>query len=202
VPLPHSLIRMVPWAQYFLREVLRPGDHAADLTAGNGYDSLFLFECVGNSGRVVAIDIQEEALEHTAERLRKAGAEVHLWSAESDFREGVYLVRGDHAHLGRFCREPLRAVIANLGYRPGGDPSIATRSETTASALISALDLLMPGGRLAVVAYVGHPGGKKEADRVEGIFNALPPEKWLTLQLSVPNRSSSPYLLLAEKTSF
>ncbi len=194
------LTRIVLWAHHFVGEVLRPGDHAADLTAGNGNDTLFLFGCVGATGRVLAFDIQEEALERTGERLVEAGAEVCRWEGgELPNRRGVYLIQEDHARLGRFCREPLRAAIANLGYLPGGDPHLVTRAESTATALCAALECLGPGGRLAVVVYVGHPTGKEEAARVERIFVALPPEGWSTLRLSAPNRPSSPYLLLAEK---
>ncbi len=197
-----ELTRVIAWGHHFVREVLRPGDHAVDLTAGNGHDTLVLYQCVGSSGRVTAFDIQSQALERTAERLGAAGAAVHRreeWEEEGERREGVVLVRADHARIESFCRDPLRAVIANLGYRPGGDRRLVTRAETTVAALDAALRLLMPGGRLAVVVYVGHPGGKDEAGAVEGHFDALPAGSFQTLRLSVPNRPSSPYLLLAHK---
>lgn len=53
-----------------------------------------------------------------------------------------------------------RLVAFNLGYLPGGDKAITTTSETTLVALGAAERILMPGGLISVVAYVGHPGGR------------------------------------------
>ncbi len=61
-----SLIRVVLWAHQLLAEVLSPGDTAVDLTAGNGTDTLFLARLVGPVGRVIAFDIQQQALQNTA----------------------------------------------------------------------------------------------------------------------------------------
>jgi len=44
-----------------------------------------------------------------------------------------------------------QAVMFNLGYRPGGNKSVITRPETTVTALVSALDLVVPGGVITVV---------------------------------------------------
>lgn len=53
----------------------------------------------------------------------------------------------------------FRLVAFNLGYLPGGDKGIITRSETTLLALEAAKRILMPGGLISLVVYVGHPGG-------------------------------------------
>lgn len=53
-----------------------------------------------------------------------------------------------------------RLVAFNLGYLPGGDKRIITSSASTLLALEAAKDLLLPGGLISVVAYVGHPGGR------------------------------------------
>ncbi len=50
-------------------------------------------------------------------------------------------------------------IIANLGYLPGGDRAIITRSESTLAALDQSLTSLAVGGRVAVVVYPGHAGG-------------------------------------------
>jgi hypothetical protein len=46
-----------------------------------------------------------------------------------------------------------------LGYLPGGDKTITTVSETTQLALEAAKKILIPGGLISLVVYVGHPGG-------------------------------------------
>ena len=47
-------------------KVLQPGDIAIDLTAGNGWDALFLARCVGLRGHVYAFDIQSAAIQATS----------------------------------------------------------------------------------------------------------------------------------------
>lgn len=54
----------------------------------------------------------------------------------------------------------VRLVAFNLGYLPGGDKKIITRSETTVLALEAAKRILAPGGLISIVTYVGHPGGR------------------------------------------
>ena len=44
-----------------------------DATMGNGYDTQFLCEMAGETGKVWAFDIQEQALKATKERLESMG---------------------------------------------------------------------------------------------------------------------------------
>jgi predicted methyltransferase len=197
-----NLLYMASWAHVLLAEVVGPGELAVDLTTGNGHDTCFLFHAVGPEGRVLAFDIQEEALQRAAERLTVAGARVFgpfHEPLEIFSEQGVYLVHGCHARLRDFVPDPAAAVIANLGYLPGGAKGIATSLDTTLEALRQALSLLAPGGRLVVVAYVGHPGGRAEAEAVAELFSALPAAQWNVLQLLAANRPGAPFLLVAEK---
>lgn len=196
------LARVVPWAHDLLAQVLSPGDLALDLTAGNGHDTLFLQRRVGPQGRVVAFDVQERALEKTAARLADSGAAVVRHpgpAALSPVPPGVHLVHASHASLAACLDEPLQAAIANLGYLPGGARHLVTRPETTLAALERSLELLTPGGRLAVGVYVGHPGARQEGDAVEALFRTLPSERWQVLRLEAANRREAPFLLVAEK---
>jgi Putative rRNA methylase len=54
----------------------------------------------------------------------------------------------------------------NLGYFPGGDHSVITRTGETLVALDAALAALKPGGILTVVCYPGHAGGDEESAAV------------------------------------
>lgn len=54
----------------------------------------------------------------------------------------------------------IRMVAFNLGYLPGGNKSIITASNTTVLALKAAESVLMPGGLISLVVYIGHPGGR------------------------------------------
>ena len=53
----------------FIYEHVSPGNVCIDATAGRGRDTLFLCELVGESGKVFAFDIQEEAINSTRELL-------------------------------------------------------------------------------------------------------------------------------------
>lgn len=151
------------WAPY-----LQGPAWAIDATAGNGHDTVFLARTVGEQGRVVAVDIQQCALDTTRQQLEREGLERR-----------VDLVRGDHARLrdlvGCQLRGTIRLICFNLGYLPTGDHAITTSAVSTLTALYEALLLLDPAGALSVIAYRGHPGGMEEAEAVGRFFAKLPP---------------------------
>lgn len=64
---------------------VRFGERVADIGAGSGYFTLRLAEAVGDSGRVWALDIRQEMLDHIAQRLREtplANVELRLVPAD------------------------------------------------------------------------------------------------------------------------
>lgn len=195
------LANIVTQSQNMLSAVLEPGDLAVDLTAGRGADTLFLARCVGAAGLVLAFDIQEQALTATADRLHQAGIPVQRSPICSGFdgSAGVVLVAASHDRLADVVTGAPRGIIANLGYLPGGDQSVITRPDTTLTALRQATAILAVGGRLAVVVYPGHPGGREEGAAVDQFFSVLPIKKWNVLRIAVPNSAAAPYLLVAEK---
>ncbi|PLX86845.1 MAG: hypothetical protein C0614_03455 [Desulfuromonas sp.] len=109
------------------------------------------------------------------------------------------MVQGCHSRLAETLSEAPRTVMANLGYLPGGNQQLTTRSDTTLSALSQALDILASKGRLAVVLYPGHGGGAEEAETVTHLFRQLRSDFWQVLELSVLNHSLAPRLLVAER---
>ncbi len=195
------LTRIVSWSHTLLQEVLRPGDLAVDLTAGKGRDTLMLADAVGVDGRVVAFDIQAKALDQTAERLSSSGREPVFWLEDQAIPKlpGCYLIQGCHTDLKKFVGPELRAVVANLGYLPGGDPEQTTCLSTTVEALRQGLQLLCKGGRMAVTVYPGHSGGAEEGAAVTELLSGLPSDAWQVLHMVVANHSVAPYLLVAEK---
>jgi predicted methyltransferase len=194
------LTHVVAWSQQLLRDVLSAGDFAIDLTAGNGYDTLMLAQAVGPSGRVLAFDLQEQALESSNERLERQGIVVNrLEKPVSSLSSGVSLVQANHAELGLWSNQGPRAIIANLGYFPGGDKELVTKPASTLAALETGCELLAPGGRVAVVVYPGHPGGETEAEAVDRFFAGLDEKQFEVLRLQVVGRPQSPFLLTAGK---
>jgi predicted methyltransferase len=145
--------------------VLRPGDLAIDATAGNGHDTVFLAGWVGEAGRVLAFDVQAEAI--TAARARVAAAGL---TSRVEFIHGTHASLPDHVVPGS-----VAAVMFNLGYFPGGDHTVITRTDETLAALAAALAALKSGGILTVVCYPGHPGGDEESAAVAAWSEGLDP---------------------------
>jgi hypothetical protein len=201
---PFSLPRMtamVAWSQAFLREVLSSGDIAVDLTAGAGRDTLFLWRQVAPEGKILTFDIQEESLARTRALLDQADVPIHWLTPNNSAlpAAGVYAVAACHSRLEDFLPAPPRAVIANLGFLPGGNSAVITRSETTIRALEASGRVLCRGGRLAVVAYPGHSGGREEEREVAAWFGGLPAATWSVLKLAAVNRPDAPTVLVAER---
>jgi len=132
--------------------VLKEGECAIDATLGNGWDTLFLAQCVGENGRVFGFDVQEAALMATGKRLAKVEA-----------AERCELFLSGHEEMGEKVSCPVGAVMFNLGYLPYAGEKIITKGATTKTALQAAVDLLRVGGVVTVICYLGHPGGREEA---------------------------------------
>lgn len=196
-----NLTRIIPRAHEFVREVLGEGDLAVDLTAGNGHDTLMLAEAVGPTGQVVAFDIQQASIQRTSERLDAAGITPRriegVGRLEPKDRVGLFLA--DHSCLAACLPRTPQVVLANLGYLPGSDRTVATRPATTRAALEAAFESLAVGGRVAVVVYVSHDGAALEADTVDALVRQLSPERWQVLETKTVNRPEAPYLIVAQK---
>ncbi|MDX9872082.1 MAG: class I SAM-dependent methyltransferase [Clostridia bacterium] len=172
-----------------LEKLIRPGQTVIDATAGKGHDTLFLAQQVQKEGKVYAFDVQEEALAYTRQLLAAHG-----------LLEQTELIRDSHVFLRRYVQEPVSAAIYNLGYLPGGDKKIITAADTTLASLRECMELLAPGGVIAVVVYPGHPGGEQEAACVEAYLGNLAAPPWYVFSWKrVNHKVPAPYLLMVEK---
>lgn len=152
-------MRLTEKVHQLLAGQVRAGDLTIDATAGNGHDTVFLAETVGEQGTVIAIDIQASALHSTEEKLISKGLAQRVTLYCADHAEQLQTLQ--EKHTGR-----VASILFNLGYLPGSDQSITTQPASTEKALAAALNLLSPGGLLCVTAYRGHPGGAEEAQTV------------------------------------
>jgi tRNA1(Val) A37 N6-methylase TrmN6 len=177
-------------AHLILRNFLREGDHAVDATAGNGHDTLFLAQCVGPSGHVHAIDIQEIAISQARTRI-----------AAADLSDRVSWHIADHQHMAGFLPdEKFAAIVFNLGYLPGSDHHNTTSRASTLPALHAAATLLRPGGLLSVLSYPGHPEGAEELRLLQSEWPSWSAQGWRIATYSLPFTSSpSPVLWMAQK---
>ncbi len=176
-----TLPTAVEWSHRFIQERVQPGDWVVDTTAGNGHDTAFLANVVGEQGRVFAFDVQAAAIAATQARLAVAGMQE---------RCELYLAGHEAMHglLPPEARGKLAAVMMNLGYLPGQDKACITQTTTTLQALSTALDWLQPGGIATIVVYPGHTGGDDEAKQVIAMLEALNSEAWEVQQVRAANR--------------
>ena len=64
------------WCHEIIRSQAEEGGYYIDATMGKGNDTLFLCELAGEKGKVLAFDIQQEALDVTKELLKTHGKEM------------------------------------------------------------------------------------------------------------------------------
>ncbi|TKY49417.1 putative rRNA methylase YtqB [Spatholobus suberectus] len=162
------------------KHVVQKGDTVIDATCGNGFDTLAMLNLVADDshdGYVYALDIQKDALDNTSLLLEE--------SLNSNEKQHVKLFNICHSKMESVVpRNALvRLVAFNLGYLPGGVKEIITRAETTLLALEAAKRILMPGGLISIVVYVGHPGGREELEAVESFAARLCVENWICCKL-------------------
>lgn len=171
---------------------LEPGGIAIDATVGNGHDTLFLVQEVGQGGQVVGFDVQTEALQATREHVRaEAPAAVDRLRLVHDGHEQMT------SHVEEETRGRVGAVMFNLGYLPGSDHAVTTEAETTLDALRAAVDLLRVGGIITIVAYPGHEGGRVETEAVSEWAAALPQDAYRVLSYRFVNQVNDPPRLFA-----
>ena len=176
------------WAEELIRQAVEPGARVIDATMGNGYDTQWLAELVGESGHVYGFDIQLEAVNRTRDRLAAAGLENR-----------ATLFHAGHEHIAELVGEPVDAAVFNLGWLPGTDKALRTRAETTLTAVNAALDRLKEGALMTICVYPGHPEGRDELDRLIAWGRALPGEKYDVMARAYLYQSGDPPVLIAVK---
>lgn len=184
------LLRSARWlARDVMERHLFPGARVIDATMGNGHDTLYLCGLVGETGRVVAFDVQTQAVENTEKLLLENGmkdrAELHLCG---------------HEKMALYVKEPVDAVMFNLGWLPGGDKSVTTHWETTRVAMDAALKLLGKNGVCVVCAYPGHAAGAEELERIREYFSSLRPQEFNVLEQNFLNAGpGAPVCFVAQR---
>jgi len=182
-----TLDKILPFTKYLLGKCIAPGDLVVDGTCGNGNDTLYLADLVGEEGRVVAFDVQQEAINATKKRLE----ELQI--------NNVTLILDGHENVLNYISQEMSAAIFNLGYLPGSDKTVTTNGETTWKAVIGMLSLLKVGGIIVLVIYHGHEAGKVERDDIEEKIRTLCPGSTSVLKYEFLNRENAPYVVAIER---
>ena len=167
---------------------VKHGGTAVDFTMGNGHDTLWLSNAVGENGRVYAFDIQEQALRNT-EQLLDGNARYRNYT----------LVLDSHANAEKYVNGRICAGLFNLGYLPGSDKTVTTMRQSTMCAVEAALRLLDDDGGLLIAVYPGHEEGRLEGEMLEKYFSGLDRRKICVSEFQIVNSPASPFFFIAEK---
>ena len=183
--------QITQWCAAFIRQQVQEGDFCIDATMGNGNDTLLLSQLCGESGKVLAFDIQEQALTATQKRLN-AG---HV-------PENYRLLLESHANMDHYVQpDSVSCIIFNLGYLPGGDHAKATHASSSIEALTKSLSLLKKGGLISLCIYSGGDSGFEERDAVLSWLKNLDSHKYLVIRsdyYSRPNNPPIPVLIIRQ----
>ena len=164
----------------FLKEHVHPGALCIDATAGRGRDTALLCRLAGNEGRVLAFDIQQEAVEQTKALLEQEGlfAQIYLES---------------HANLSAYAQPgTVDCIVFNFGRLPGGDPRIVTKVDSSVVAIRAGLELLKPGGVMAIALYYGGENGYEEKEAVLEFLKTVDDRQYSVLVCDWANRRGEP----------
>lgn len=188
-----KLERVLPFSKTLLKMAIEQGDIAIDATIGNGHDTVYLAELVGENGHVYGFDIQDDAIKATASRL-----------SENGLSGRVTLFKESHENAAACLPESAvgnaAAAIFNLGYLPGGDKEVVTKPQSTIHAIEQLFNVMKPGGIIVLVIYHGHPGGKQERDAVLEYVQQLDQKQAHVLQYQFLNqKNSAPFIVAIEK---
>lgn len=175
-------IPITDWCARFIEEQVQPGDLCIDATMGNGNDTLLLSRLAGETGKVFAFDIQEQALANTHALLQKENAP-----------ENYTLLLDSHEHIDNYCSvETVSCITYNFGYLPGGDHTMSTHADTSLNSLNTALHLLKKGGILSLCIYSGGDTGFEEKNAILEWLKTLSPKKYLVIKSDFYNRPNHP----------
>ena len=173
----------------FLEKVIQKGDVVIDASMGNGYDTVYLGNLVGDSGKVYAFDVQEEAIKSTIKKVER-----------DNMTSRVELILDGHENLDAYVKEEVSCVVFNLGYLPRAKHIIITKPDTTLEAIKKSLKLLKPNGIISIAAYIGHEGGLEEKNYICEYLNSLDQSEFNVLHMQFTNQiNNPPQLILVEK---
>lgn len=182
-------IPLVTVAQEAVAPVIRSGDTVIDATVGNGFDTCFLANAVGETGSVIGYDVQDVAIEATNKRL----AAQQL--------SNVDLRLQSHAEIATLAQVSVSVAMFNLGYLPRAEHFVTTKSTSTIIALEAVLSRLRPGGMISILCYRGHEGGPEESAAVMNWLERNAELLDTRFVESTPPKPTSPILVLATKHS-
>lgn len=174
--------QITDWCHQIIRSVAEKDGLYIDATMGKGHDTKLLCELAGNEGRVLAFDIQPEALQATEKLLTK----------EQLLNQATLILKG-HEHMDEYAQaESVDVICFNFGYLPGGDHSIATKTKTSLEAIDKGLRLLKHGAMMSLCIYSGGDTGFEEKNAILHYIKELNPKEYTVIVNEYYNRENNP----------
>lgn len=180
------MIGILQLAKDRLAESANPQGTYVDFTMGRGRDTLFLCR-LAPQGRVYAFDIQQAALDQTAELL-----------LQNDINNAT-LILDNHDRFADYVPGEIDGGLFNLGFLPGGDRSVTTQRGSTTTAVRRAMQALKRGGALGVAVYPGHEEGRLEGETLQSYFVGVDKKKFDVFIYRLLNVPDSPYMMMIER---
>lgn len=169
-------------AHKIIAEKVKTGDFCIDATAGRGNDTSFLCSLVGETGKVIAFDIQQDAVDSTKALLQSKGY---------DSIAQVFL--DSHSNMDQYAQEnSVDCITFNFGYLPGGDHNIFTTPATSIPAIEKGLKLLKQGGLMSLCVYYGGDSGFEEKNALMEYFRTIDSKQYTVLITEFANRPNNP----------
>ena len=166
----------------FLRRHVRPGAFCIDATAGRGRDTALLCRLVGEQGRVLAFDIQDDAIRQTRALLESEGLRAEV-------------IQDSHANMAQYASPgTVDCIVFNFGRLPGGDPKIFTTAASSLPAIDAGLGLLRSGGIMALALYYGKENGYDEKNAILSHLKSINDRVFTVLACDWLNRRNDPPL--------
>jgi hypothetical protein len=103
------------------------------------------------------------------------------------------LILDGHEHMKKYVKESeVSCIMFNLGYLPGGDHAIATKTQTSLEAIEKGLTLLKHGGIMSLCIYSGGDTGFEEKDAILRYIKELNPKEYTVIVNEYYNRENNP----------
>ncbi|MGN0421118.1 MAG: tRNA (mnm(5)s(2)U34)-methyltransferase [Lachnospiraceae bacterium] len=174
--------QITDWCHEIIRSQVPEEGFYIDATMGKGKDTLLLCQMAGHNGKVLAFDVQGQALEQT----RKLLEENHV-------ADRACLILDGHEHMDQYAEEESAdAICFNFGYLPGGDHNIATSADTSIEAIQKGLKILKHGGLMSLCIYSGGDTGFEEKERILEFLKKIPAREYTVIVNEYYNRENHP----------
>lgn len=134
----------------------------------------------------------------TCSRKRLTGTAARL--EEAGMRNRATLILAGHETMRNHVLVSPRVVMFNLGWLPGAEHVVTTKTETTMQAAEAALDLVLPDGFVSICIYPGHEEGARELHALLNWAAGLDVRAYNVLHHDfIAAKAGAPHLILIQK---